>query len=442
MAAKTHPILSWLKYAWGLGFNGWHAENDDNLVGLGALTHLSVISRTTSLPGSPSDGDRYIVPAGDANEHQVAVRVEGAWKLYVPNDGWWTYVEDEDKRYQFVGGEWAEFVSGALSLFAKRDGEIAAWSKTGAFAAETSQAMEIEVDGSVLSIAASTSITMPGSPVAGTDYAIWCHPDGELEATDDHDTPPVADARKVGGFHYAPGGNATGQLGGDTTPTINAFSFWDLHWRPACPDPRGMTLVAGMFWADIYLLGADHHVNGTSAHNVTIADNSSKPKIPDAFGGDGSSVYDGTWWNMAEVLASHGKRPAAYHEFAALAYGVTEAQARGNDAVTTGLGTTNTGNPNTDEEFTSKWGVIQAAGVQWVWGAEFGGASPDAPVGSWDANTQGRGSTFEVDNVARFGGTWSDGANAGSRCSLWSVAPPAAGSSIGARGVCSHYRAT
>lgn len=104
--ASTHPVLSFIRYAWGLGFNGWHEENDDNLVGLGAIVQLSVISRTTSLPGSPSNGDRYIIPTGDANAGQVAVRVGGAWRLYPPNAGWLAYVEDENENYQFRSGAW------------------------------------------------------------------------------------------------------------------------------------------------------------------------------------------------------------------------------------------------------------------------------------------------------------------------------------------------
>jgi len=131
-------------------------------------------------------------------------------------------------------------------------------------------------------------------------------PDATIEATADFVTPPASGARQIGGFHYAPGGNAAAQAGGDTTPAINEYSLWDLKWRPACPDPRGMALVASMFWCDIYLTGVDHYTNGTSKNNVTIADGSSPPKIPAAFGGNGSTAYSGfTWWESAEVLRSH-----------------------------------------------------------------------------------------------------------------------------------------
>jgi len=172
---------------------------------------------------------------------------------------------------------------------------------------ETNTGLYIEVNGDVKTIASATSITMP-SATAGTDYAIWCTTAGALEATTDHVSPPSANARKVGGFHYAAGGNATGTSGGDTTASINEYSLWDLKWKPNCPDPRGMTLVGGHFWSDIYLTGVDHHTNGTSYYNVTIADGSSPPKVPSLFGGNGSTTYGSyTWWEQAELLSSHGK---------------------------------------------------------------------------------------------------------------------------------------
>lgn len=312
----------------------------------------------------------------------------------------------------------------------------AAFEKTGNFTAQTAAALKIEVNGTVHDIAAETAITMPATAVAGTDYIIWVHPDGTLEATDSYTTPPVANARRVGGFHYAPGSNASAQAGGNTTAQINEYSFWDLKWRPACEDPRGMTLVAGKFWCDIYLLNVDHHVNGTSVNDATIADDGDPPKIPAMFGGNGSSVYsDGNWWNLVEVLASHGKRPPSYQEFCALAYGVTEVQSRGNDPVTTGFATTNAASSNGDEEFTSKWGVIQAAGVMWLWANDFGrGGNED----SWSANTQGRGSTYGLSRVALLGGDWNRDSDAGSRCSVWNTMPTGTGTSFGARGCCDH----
>lgn len=319
--------------------------------------------------------------------------------------------------------------------FRKADPTTAAFVKTGAATISTQAAiLYIEVNGVIKTITASTAVTMP-SHSAGVDYAIWAKTDGTLEATSNHVTPPTANARRVGGYHYAPGGNAAAVAGGDTTPAINAYSIWDLKFRPACPDPRGMTLVADSFWTDIYLCGVDHLTNGTSKYNVTIADGSSPPKIPTKFGGNGSTAYSTlTWWEAGEVAQSWGKRLPTYDEFAALAYGTTEAQSsEGTDVPTTGVN--GTGYVNTWNEFTSKWGAIQASGCMWVWGEEFGGGTGTA---AWTANTGGRGSTYQLENAALFGGHWGNTSYSGSRASNWNSAPPASNNVIGVRGVSDH----
>ena len=327
-----------------------------------------------------------------------------------------------------------ELILANMGLFKKADPTIVAWAKTGAGTATTSSTLYIEVNGSIKTIASGTSITMP-TLSAGTDYAIWAKTDGTLEATSNHTSPPTANARKVGGFHYAPGGNAAAVAGGDTTPQINEYSFWDLKFRPKCSDPRGMTLVTDSFWADIYLLGVDHLTNGTSKYNVSIADGSAPPKIPTKFGGTGSNAYSTLdWWVANEVLQSWGKRSPTYDEFAALAYGTTEATSiGGSDVPTTGV--SGTGATNAWNKFTSRWGVIQATGCMWIWGANFGGG---AAVAGGTANTQGRGSTYQLSNADILGGSWLVGASSGSRASIWSFSPTISYSDIGARGVCDH----
>ena len=319
--------------------------------------------------------------------------------------------------------------STSYGLFSKINPAVVAWNKTGSFTMETNTGLYIEVNGDIKTIASGTSITMPGSATDGTDYAIWCTTSGALEATTDHVSPPSANARKVGGFHYAPGENATGVAGGNTTPSINVYSLWDLKWRPGCSDPRGMTLVGGHFWSDIYLTGVDHHTNGTSKYDVTIADGSSPPKVPTLYGGDGSTTYGSyTWWECAELLSSHGKRPPTYQEFSALAYGTTEASSRGTDPVTTQMSAT-------DDNFTSKWGVIQSTGCLLVWGNHFGGGALGA---SFVANTEGRGSTYQLSNVVKLGGIWSHTSDSGSRNSEWDNRPTSSDLDIGSRGVCDH----
>lgn len=316
-------------------------------------------------------------------------------------------------------------VTSIRGLFRKADPTIVAFTKTGAGTATTSSILYIDVNGSIKTIASGTSITMP-TLAAGTDYAIWAKTDGTLEATSNHTSPPTANARKIGGFHYAAGGNATGTSGGDTTAAINAYSFWDLKWRPACNDPRGMALVADGFWVDIYLANTDCDANGTSKYNVTIADGSSPPKVPTKFGGNGTTTYGSlTWFEACELASAYGKRLLTQREYMAACYGTTEASSVGTDQGSTIL----------NAAYTSKWGVMQSTGVMWVWADDRGGAYN---TGGWNANTEGRGSEYNAPNAVILGGAWDGGAGAGSRCSLWSGAASGSTGSFGVRFSCDH----
>ena len=307
--------------------------------------------------------------------------------------------------------------------FAKADYTTVAFTKTGAGTISLKAGTVIEVAGSAVTMSADTAVTMP-SLTAGTDYAVYACTDGTIRADANFTAPAgytTANSRKIGGFHYA-----LANLNVDATPNINAYSLWDLKWRPAAADPRGMVLVAGSFWADIYLLGTEHIANGTSAAGKVIADGGSPPKKPLAFGGDGSASYgDLSWWTANEVLAAYGKRPPTYQEFGALAYGVTENQSVGSDPGTT----------QHQVGYTSKWGIEQATGVMWTWGSEFGGPYASA---AWANDNGGRGQDYNLSNVAMFGGYWSGTATSGSRSSHWDGAPSASASNYGARGVCSH----
>ncbi len=323
----------------------------------------------------------------------------------------------------------AEFVpqEKVVGFFAKADATAVAWTKTGNDTAETQTAIYAEVNGSVLTVSSGTTITMP-SLTAGTDYAIWLETDGDLVATDNHTSPPTANARKIGGFHYAAGSNASAQSGGDTTAQINEYSFWDLNFRPSCPDPRGMTLVGGGFWVDIYLTGVDAITNGSSKYNVTIADGTSPPKVPSMFGGDGSTTYGSyTWFEAQELATAFGKRTLTQLEFMSAMYGTTEASSIGSDPVTT----------NWDNAYVSKWGVNQATGCMLVWGRDRGGPAAGA---SWNANTEGRGSEYNAPNVVRFGGAWNRSSDAGSRCSRWNSSASDSLNSIGSRFACDHLQ--
>ncbi|TAK50256.1 MAG: hypothetical protein EPO23_03355 [Xanthobacteraceae bacterium] len=188
----------------------------------------------------------------------------------------------------------------------------------------------------------------------------------------------------LGGFHFAPGGNAPARAGGDDIPAINPCSMWDRNFRPACPDPRGMKLdeLPGgrRFWCDIYMTGVDHLINGTSAFGVTIADGDDPPQKP----GGKTRFKKFDYATACAVMAHHGKGLLSAEEFFAAAVGGTEQTACGEDPKVTGL----------DAARTSRSGMMQSFGSMWVWGHD---GDPDNP------------------RASMFGGSWVDGGYAGSR---------------------------
>jgi hypothetical protein len=246
-----------------------------------------------------------------------------------------------------------------------------------------------------------TPLSPPGL-VAGTDYAVRIE-DGQPMVYAAADGLPD-DA--IGGFHFAPGGNAIGTSGGDTEPAINPLSFWDAGFRPACPDPRGMALVQhnGLsFWCDIYLLGADHLSKGTSRFGETIADGQSLPQAVDGKGKTKACDYP----TVQAIYAHHGKQLLGAEEFFAAAYGVTERTSADNDPVRTGL----------DAKRTSRFGIMQATGNMWTWGTDGHPVDPRPSI---------------------FGGSWINRSHAGSRFADLGNWPGDSYGNISARGRSDH----
>ena len=221
----------------------------------------------------------------------------------------------------------------------------------------------------------------PALLVPGTDLDIVLTSDDRLAVVAGRSSDG---ADMVGGFHYAPGGNAEARTGADAIPAINPFSIWDAGFRPACPDPRGMfviTLPDGRrSWIDIYKLGVDHLAQGTSRCGVTIADGRDPPI---AIGGKGKTARL-DFATARDILAHHGKQLLTYDEFRIAAFGVTEKTAAARDPKVTGL----------DAARTSRFGMMQATGNLWDWGTD---GDPDHV------------------RASIFGGSWIDGGYAGSR---------------------------
>lgn len=379
---------------------------------------------------APAENGIYVVPSVGAASRATGYTTYDAHPgVYVSvmegttyADTLWRCTSDKGGTLGTTALAFEKFRNG-IDAFSKADPYAVAWSKTGAGTVSIKAGTIVEVAGRIYVFAAATAVTMPAL-TAGTDYFIWINPNGTLQATTSFVAAPMIGARRLGGFHYAPGGNAAAQTGGDTTPAINEYSLWDLKFRPNCAEPFGMALVAGDFWCDIYKLGVSHIVDGTSKYNVTIADGSSPPKIPLLFGGNGTTAYTTlNWWEAAEVMQSHGKRLLSVADFQAAMYGTTEATSGGTDPVSTILRAAST----------SKWGMMLSTGNLYDWGADFGG-----PYGTAAWTTNGRGSTYNLSDAVLLGGAWGSGADSGSRASLWFSLPSNSLADVGARGRCDH----
>lgn len=86
MASRNLPGLGLTAY-WSLGENGWKDGMDVNMRTLSALTNMRVLNAVASLPGSPVNGDIYLVTSG-TEANKIAVRDNGVWVYLVPMAGW------------------------------------------------------------------------------------------------------------------------------------------------------------------------------------------------------------------------------------------------------------------------------------------------------------------------------------------------------------------
>jgi len=78
-----------------------------------AKTVRVISSTTTAEPGSPSEGDTYIIPGSATGtdwatytQDDIAHYYNGVWTNYTPNEGWIVYVNDADVIAKFNGTDW------------------------------------------------------------------------------------------------------------------------------------------------------------------------------------------------------------------------------------------------------------------------------------------------------------------------------------------------
>ena len=107
--ATTHLLLPFILAAQAQK----HVTHNEALRILDGLVHLSALDRDlTAPPGSPADGDRYIVASSATGDWagwdlNIALWTDGAWLRLPPRTGWRTWVEDEALLLVWTGAAWA-----------------------------------------------------------------------------------------------------------------------------------------------------------------------------------------------------------------------------------------------------------------------------------------------------------------------------------------------
>ena len=361
----------------------------------------------------------------------------------IPKDVSTDWIENDGsistKTFANIQKMWG-VANNAVDFFKPNDGVL--FEKLSPTSFKIPAGLKVKVGDTVQTLASYYTVTLD-SPVAGTDYKVYAKIDGSFYAAT---TPDDTTDRLIGGFHYglipvdeAPTGNKTED---DMVAIrgINKYSFWDLKFRPIC-SPDGMAYVNGK-WYDIYLLNSEHIVNGTSKAGATIAagvvDANARaiPKIPLEYGGDGTVNYGKfTWFQACEIAKAHSKELISYAEFPTIAYGVVE----GVDSSTM---ETNIGKIEHYPDLTSKYGIEQASGTQWIWGKNLinGYGTTDW---AWKNNADGRGQIYSTSNsptAVILGGHRSAGSFAGSRASSWYYYVWNSYWSIGCRLACDHLK--
>lgn len=351
---------------------------------------------------APSDGKQY-------------ARKNGAWTEITPATG------------DPLPGYFAKPVRATPLLI--KTGATSVKIPAGLVAAVGTAVVELEAD---LSLALDTDL-VSGTAVAGADYFVYLKDDASayLSASESE-----TEGRLIGGFHYGLTGHAEAATGNKTEADmvklrgINSHSFWDLAWRANKQTNRGLTYCEVAGWVDIYLADELYAVRGYSAPGGWIAagaqSNGRKfPVIPEAYGGDGSANYGKLTPFVAwDMLNSAGMDSVSYQQFSHAMYGVQEGLAA------SGLEST-IGRIEHYPQLTSRFGIEQATGTQWIWGADKGASSS----GTWNSHADGRGQVYSGVVVALLGASRGNAAGRpGSRASGWGDGLAYSGWDVGVRG--------
>mgnify|MGYP000477664302 CR=1 FL=1 len=235
-----------------------HVTVNESLRRMDALVQMRVQSRaTTAQPGSPADGELWILPDGKSGADwdgftagRIAYYRDGAWEEVTPRAGWFAFVMDEALLCVFGGVDWTSALAASDALLAGDLADAAAVS---------------ELDQQVK--AGSTPA------FAGVQFPATQAPSADPNTLDDYEeggwTPSISFGggavgltygannggryRKIGGFVFASGylevtgkGSSTGgaALGGLPFPVAGAGL--GAHAAGAIAQIPGVTASAGL----------------------------------------------------------------------------------------------------------------------------------------------------------------------------------------------------
>lgn len=109
------PILPFARWLSGTNQNSIPAN--DNALRAEVLQRVVISDSTTAQPGSPTDGDLYIIPASATgaqwstfDEGDLAIFYSGTWYAFAPVDG--VVVHFDGSLQQWMSGAWSEISGG------------------------------------------------------------------------------------------------------------------------------------------------------------------------------------------------------------------------------------------------------------------------------------------------------------------------------------------
>lgn len=245
----------------------------------------------------------------------------------------------------------------------------------------------IEVAGKKLSL----NTDIDEIKTAGTDYCVYYDKTEKWHIIESNGNLDKKRFKKVGGFHYGlipedfKAINNIDKKHAKKIRGINAYSIWDINHRPEC-EPKSMVYIPKLkIWVDIYLLSSTPKERGSLVGRaIACGDEYNGRKVPD-------DKQEFKYSDFEEAAKSLQKRFIKEEEFVVAMSGVKENESAGD---------LDDGTIKHIADFTSKYGIEQATGVQWVWGEKIDRDNTEYAV--------------------RLGGNRDSGVYAGSRASVWS----------------------